>query len=314
MPDMYLSSYNISNIDVTLRDGGYRNQFNFSVDYAAQHVQMLAQAGIEWIEVGYRNGAFKPIDDIGLTGLSPNLYLEALREATSRPCLCVMAHSKNISTNEIETMREKGVDMIRFCADIHRIPLTLEYVRLSKALGFTVCFNLTRISQQSVKALANQAEQAVAAGADVVYLADSNGSMTPDQVRKLVTVVRGIGQCDVGFHAHDNLGLSMSNSIAAVQAGASFIDSSLRGMGKGAGNLTLELWLGFLNREFGIKHYDYASLLDQVDLLEKSDAESRPMQPLDDLILGLFDLSIDHRERIHANTTRVSQMLANAKA
>lgn len=162
--------------------------------------------------------------------------------------------------------------------------------------------------------MAGQAERAVEAGADVIYLADSNGSMTPDRTARLVTTIHSVGQCHVGFHAHDNLGLAMSNSIAAVEAGASFIDSSLRGMGKGAGNLKLELWLGFLRRAHGVAGYEYAPLLDQVDHLEKTDSHARPAQPLDDLILGLFDLNVEHRARLHENAVRASDMLTNAAA
>jgi len=303
----------LSNIDVTLRDGGYRNQFNFSDDYAALHVQAMDKVGIEWVEIGYRNGSFRPIDNIGQTGMSPDRYLKALRGAAKRPCLCVMAHPKNITAEDLKHMRPL-VDMVRFCIDPQRMPLTIDYVRLAKSLGYTVCANLTRISQHKVKALVELAEKAVDAGIDVIYLADSNGSMTPRRVGRLVTVIHDlVGHCcQVGFHAHDNLGLAMSNSIAAVNAGANFIDSSLRGMGKGAGNLKLELWLAYLRREKEIDHYNLAPLLDQVDLLEKTNVEAHPIQPLDDLILGLRDLSVEQRECLHANTARVSEMLTKA--
>jgi len=311
-----VSKLSLKNIDVTLRDGGYRNLFSFSENYARQHVQMVDRSGVEWIEIGYRNGSFKPIDNIGQTGVSPDAYICAMREAAKRPCICVMVHPKNISESDLAHMRGLGVDMLRFCADQQNMARTLDYVRTAKQLGYIVCFNLTRISQHSAKTMARQAEQAVEAGANVIYLADSNGSMTPERVERLVTTIHSIsnGQCEVGFHAHDNVGLAMSNSIAALNAGASFIDSSLRGMGKGAGNLKLELWLGFLRRELGIAQYDYAPLLDQVDQLEKTDSQACPSQPLDDLILGLFDLNVEQRERLHSNARYVSDMLANAEA
>ena len=304
----------ISNIDVTLRDGGYRNLFNFSEAYAKQHVQMMGKVGIEWIEIGYRNGSFKHIDNIGQTGLSPDHYIQILRSTTESPCICVMAHPKKITEQDLEQMRLLGVDMLRFCADLQNMPRTLDYIRIAKMLGYTVCFNLTRISQQSTKDMVHQVEQALKAGADVIYLADSNGSMMPKSVERLITTIQSVGQCEVGFHSHDNIGLAMCNSIAALNAGASFIDSSLRGMGKGAGNLKLELWLGFLLRECGIDLYDYGLLLDQVEHLEKNENCASPSQPLDDLILGLYDLNVEHRERLHANASHCSDMLANAVA
>ncbi|MDD9330831.1 MAG: hypothetical protein PV353_10815, partial [Bartonella sp.] len=71
----------VKNLDVTLRDGGYRNQFSFSLDYIINHVKNLTEAQIEYIEIGYRKGSFKPIDNIGQAGLCSNDYIQALRNA-----------------------------------------------------------------------------------------------------------------------------------------------------------------------------------------------------------------------------------------
>jgi len=299
-------------LDVTLRDGGYRNGFSFSREYAREHLRRMTNAGIEWIEIGYRNGSFKAIPNIGTTGLSPDSYLQAMRAETADRRLCVMFHPKNITLADLDRMRELGVDMVRACWDGERADLSAQFAQHAKALGFTVCVNLTRISSQPPKRLLGAAERARESGADVVYLADSNGSLTPERVESLVRVVREVVQCDVGFHAHDNLGLAMTNSIAAVTGGATFIDSSLRGMGKGAGNLKLELWLGFLRRVLGIERYDYRPVLDQVHVLESADAEARPIQPLVDLVMGLFDLTVEDKDRIQANARNISQVFENA--
>jgi 4-hydroxy 2-oxovalerate aldolase len=178
----------------------------------------------------------------------------------------------------------------------------------------TVCVDLTRVSHQPTKLLLANAEIVRDSGADVLYLADSNGSLTPTRVWDMVNLVRGYTGMPIGFHAHDNLGLAMSNSIAAVKAGATFIDGSLRGMGKGAGNLKLELWLAFLRCGHGIADYDHGPLLDQVERLENIDIRSRPIQPLDDLVLGLFDLTVEDKDRIVADATSMSQIFLNAAA
>lgn len=304
----------ISNIDVTLRDGGYRNGFQFELDYARDHIRQMGQSGIEWTEIGYRNGSFKPIINIGDMGMTPDSYIQLMREATQASCICVMAHPKNIDAAEIEHMRRLGVDMLRFCMDNERPEMTRNYIKLAKSLGFIVSLNLTRVSHQTLKQLIYSAELGCNAGADVIYLADSNGSMTPEQVERLVRVLHEVTNATLGFHAHDNLGLAMSNSIAAIEGGARFIDASLRGMGKGAGNLKMELWLSYLKRGMGIERYDYCLLLDQVAQLERVEAKARPVQPLDDLILGLFDLTVDDKERISFNASSISQLFANASA
>ncbi|MDE1476354.1 hypothetical protein [Xenorhabdus bovienii] len=71
----------VNNIDVTLRDGGYLNNFNFTTEYAINHVETLTKSGMEWFEIGYRNGSFKPISNIGLTGMSPDSYIWDIHRA-----------------------------------------------------------------------------------------------------------------------------------------------------------------------------------------------------------------------------------------
>ncbi|HEX2581979.1 MAG TPA: hypothetical protein VHL08_08420 [Dongiaceae bacterium] len=303
----------VTNIDVTLRDGGYRNRFRFDEGYAIRHVHNIAQSGIEWIEIGYRNGSFTPIKDIGITGLSPDSYIRTVRDRAVSARLCVMAHPKNVSSQEIVKIHGLGIELVRFCMDNHNSDLTWNCIKTAKDCGLLVSLNLTRVSQQPLKQLITNAELARAAGADVLYLADSNGSLTPSKVANLVRTMADVSNLDIGFHAHDNLGLAMSNSIAAFEAGATYMDASLRGMGKGAGNLKLELWLGYLFRNQKVEKYDHGVILDQIDdlvMAERLDASERPS---DDLILGMFDLSIDEKERIFSNVTNNSLALARAR-
>ncbi|QEE09768.1 hypothetical protein D1093_09375 [Bartonella kosoyi] len=105
-------------------------------------------------------------------------------------------------------------------------------------------------------------------GASILYLADSHGSLLPDTVTHFVQKTKSITPLEIGFHAHDNLGMAMANSIAAVEAGASFIDSSLMGMGKGAGKLTLELWLALLNLHKKKTSYNLDKILQQTENLK----------------------------------------------
>lgn len=303
----------IQHIDVTLRDGGYRNQFHFDIEYAKAHVHGVASCGIEWLEIGYRNGSFKPIEGIGITGLSPNHYIAALREAHLPAKLCVMAHPKNITAQDINHLHQLGISMLRLCLDNQHFELTRTYIQIAKSLNLLISLNLTRISQQSLKQLLICAEFAREAQVDILYLADSNGSLTPARITNLIHMMHEISDVKIGFHAHDNLGLAMSNSIAAINAGATFIDASLRGIGKGAGNLKLELWISYLRKNHHIYHYDHALLLEQAERLEKTNVMPNSVA-LDDLILGLFDLSIEDKERIIADTHNIGQIFRNAAA
>ena len=135
----------------------------------------------------------------------------------------------------------------------------------------------------------------------MVYLADSNGSMLPHEVSQLVTLARSVTDAAIGLHAHNNLGLALANAIAAVDAGATWIDSSVLGMGKGPGNLVTEQWLAYLSRGAQDSTYDLGRILSLAHRMESEFAEAVPSLPLPDLVLGHFDLSVEERAKLPAD-------------
>jgi 4-hydroxy 2-oxovalerate aldolase len=144
------------------------------------------------------------------------------------------------------------------------------------------------------------ASAATDAGAEFVYLADSNGSLSPVDTSGLVTLIHSVTRKAVGLHAHNNLGLALANAIAAVHAGATWMDSSIQGMGKGPGNLIAEQWLAYLELTDPVsaERLYLAPALELADLLLKSIPEGTPSLPLPDLVLGRYDLSVEHRKDI----------------
>jgi 4-hydroxy 2-oxovalerate aldolase len=151
----------------------------------------------------------------------------------------------------------------------------------------------------------------------VLYLADSNGSLGPDEVAELVTVTKSVIAGEVGLHAHNNLGLALSNAIRAAEAGAGWIDAAVLGMGKGPGNLIAEQWLAHLERQgWEAGRFDLGAALELADLLLASIEEAKPGLPLPDLVLGHFDLSVEHRGSLiggHRETIDVARALSAAR-
>ncbi|WP_455477515.1 hypothetical protein [Bartonella sp. B41] len=145
--------------------------------------------------------------------------------------------------------------------------------------------------------------EAVNCGANIFYLADSNGSLLPDTIRKLVQKIKSITPLEVGFHVHDDLGMAMANSIAAVEAGANFIDSSLMGMGKGTGNLTLELWLALLNFHKKKTHYDIGKVLQQAENLKSHSFFSPIYRSFVNFLLALNNLSVEYQALLETKTS-----------
>ncbi|MEV6479248.1 hypothetical protein [Streptomyces sp. NPDC051576] len=288
----------VTNLDVTLRDGGYRNNFDFPLDYALHHARESVAAGVEWVEIGYRNGSFQPKPGVGPTGVGADDYIRAVAEVIPPERICMILHPKNIEDDDLTLMYEAGVRLVRFCLPSKTPEPGLAMLRKAADLGFTTTVNLTRVSQLDRRRLVELAALSEDAGADVIYLADSNGSLLPDEVSRLVTLVRSVTGSAIGLHAHNNLGLALANSIAAVEAGATWIDSSVLGMGKGPGNLITEQWLAYLARAEGAERYDLGRILTLAHRMETEIPEATPSLPLPDLVLGHFDLSVEERGKL----------------
>lgn len=143
----------INNIDVTLRDGGYQNGFQFPTDYAVKHTRTLVESGVEWIEIGYRNGSFKPIPNIGITGMSPDNYISLLHDSVPDAKLVVIAHPHNITQDDIKKMKMHGVSLLRLCIKTDNPKPALTLCEYAKQVGLKVSVNFTRASQINVSRL-----------------------------------------------------------------------------------------------------------------------------------------------------------------
>ncbi|KQR99495.1 hypothetical protein ASG12_01325 [Williamsia sp. Leaf354] len=293
----------ITNIDVTLRDGGYRNGFNFTLDYALDHAQRSVESGFDWVEIAYLKGSFDPSKSTGLTGRGDPDYVRALADAIGPDHVGLIGHPKNLTRTDLADAYDAGARLIRLCLSPGSSAADLDLLGAAKGMGYTVCANLTRVSRLTARQIADISFRAAEAGADVVYLADSNGSLRPADVSSLVNLVATVAPAAAGLHAHNNLGLALANALAAVDNGATWIDSSVLGMGKGAGNLIAEQWIAYLDRDPSIEStsVDLGVLLELSDHLAASVVESRPSLPMTDLLMGHFDLSIEQREHFRGS-------------
>ncbi|MGW6572655.1 hypothetical protein ACWGAN_10775 [Streptomyces sp. NPDC054945] len=288
------------NIDVTLRDGGYRNGFNFPLSYALQHAKLSVEAGFDWIEIAYRKGSLLPMPDLGLTGRGDDDYIAAMAREVGPERIAMILHPKNITDDDLPAMYAAGARLVRIILPAQGYEAGLARIRQAKELGFTVGVNFARISQWAGRDVVEVATAATDAGAEFVYLADSNGSLSPVDTTDLTTLTKSVTGRPVGLHAHNNLGLALANAISAVAAGATWMDSSIQGMGKGPGNLIAEQWLAHLDRTdteaAGRLHLGPA--LELAELLLDTIPEGTPSLPLPDLVLGRYDLSVEHRKNL----------------
>ncbi|PJN04072.1 3-hydroxy-3-methylglutaryl-CoA lyase [Streptomyces sp. CB01201] len=288
------------NIDVTLRDGGYRNGFDFPLAYALQHAKLSVEAGFDWIEIAYRKGSLLPIPNLGLTGRGDDDYIAAMAREVGPEHIAMILHPRNITHEDLPAMYAAGARLVRIILPAEGYEAGLGHVRQAKDLGFTVGVNFARISQWSGRDVVEVATAATDAGAEFVYLADSNGSLSPVDTVDLTTLTKSVTGRPVGLHAHNNLGLALANAISAVAAGATWMDSSIQGMGKGPGNLIAEQWLAHLDRTEpeAAARLHLGPVLELADLLLATIPEGTPSLPLPDLVLGRYDLSVEHRKTL----------------
>ncbi|MBM9400790.1 hypothetical protein JUN65_04215 [Gluconacetobacter azotocaptans] len=281
-------------LDVTLRDGGYRNNFQFDVKTAVEIVGRLAASGVKLIEIGYYNGSFVRKREHGLTANVDKDYIDAVKEAASDAAsICVMVHPHNVTNEDLSFIASSGVHAIRVCLRDDNLRAGLTTIRAAKSLGLLVSANVIRISEVRASRIIRMAVASSEAGADIVCLADSNGAMLPHGVGRLVQQIASACDASVGFHAHNHLSLALANSIAAQENGAEYIDCAICGMGKGAGNLNVAMLVAYWERTGQTHTYELEGLLRSSHQVASMVPTCNQPHPLLDIQMGAYNLSID---------------------
>ncbi|WP_434752338.1 hypothetical protein [Paenibacillus amylolyticus] len=287
-------------IDVTLRDGGYVNRFDFSLEAAKHIVSGLQKAGVDWIEIGYRNGPAKGTTGLGMTAATDDDYIAALKEFTPLSNLVVMFHPDNIQVEDLQSLKRLGVSLVRVCIRQDCLEEGLDTIRACKRIGLFTSANFVRITYFTSQELRQMTQKAEEAGADIVYFADSNGHLVPDQVKSIATILKSTLTIPVGFHAHNNLSLGLANTVAALELGVDWIDSSLRGMGRSGGNLATEVYAAYIERCFGVKNLKLVEVMEAAEFVQDkvllSEHCTTPM--IKDILFGLMNFSTDLKQSI----------------
>jgi len=286
-----IAKSDVIQLDVTLRDGGYQNNWGFSQDQAGTLVTQLQSCGIDWIEIGYRNSPPKETNP-GLTGRCPDAYIQALRKLAPSAKLAVMYAPGLVTTSDIDKMADLGVAMLRCSLPNSGAAEALPLIKHAHGRGLVSTANMTHLSEYQMPALIEEIRQIWDNGCSVVYLADSNGSMTPESVTRAFDELRSaLPDVVWGFHNHNMLGMAMANAIAALKANIAFIDSSLRGMGRSAGNVPTESLVTWMTRQAGRARPEptIAAVIRVANYLDGLFTVATPRPTLQDLAFGAYD-------------------------
>lgn len=235
-------------LDCTLRDGGYYTNWDFKSDAVDAYIQAMNALPIDYLELGYRNKPSK--EYLGKFGYCPVSVLKKIRQTCTKK-LDVMLNEKSTRPEDLEALLGPIaglVDMVRIAIDPKNFDRAVVLAKAVKAMGFEVGFNVMYMS----KWMAEYPEfleklDVLDSFADLFCMVDSYGGVTPDDVTNITNTVHKHTTCPLGFHGHNNLQLGLINTITAMNLGVDYVDATILGMGRGAGNLNMELLLTYLN-------------------------------------------------------------------
>lgn len=277
-------------LDASLRDGGHRTNFHFQDHALKEILPALDKSGIEYIEIGYRNGSLHPTENLGCAGWCRKEYLLFCRSLIKNAKIAIMAHPENITEADLNELKNCGVDLLRICIAKNELSSAFPKIELAKKTGLNVSVNFIHISYYTNEELDEAIMQISAYQPDIIYFADSNGSLLPERTQEIYKRYTGSYNIPFGFHAHDNIGLAQTNALAAINSGVRFIDSSLAGMGKGTGNLKTEFFIAYLHA-INIKRYNLHDILSAANYVRNELKIGHEPIEMDEFIRGISDLS-----------------------
>ena len=248
-------------MDCTIRDGGLVNDSNFEDDIVRAVYQTCIAAGIDYMEIGYKNSKrVFPKEKFGPWRHCDENDMRRIVGDNDTPLkLAAMADTggKCDWQTDIVPREDSPLDMIRVATYVHQMPEAIDMIQDAHDKGYETCCNIMAISVAQDAEIEQALEMAAKSPAGTVVIVDSFGALYSEQVRNLIElyqkVLEGTGK-EVGIHAHNNQQLAFANTIEAIIRGANRIDSTMAGLGRGAGNCPTELLMGFLrNPKFKIR-------------------------------------------------------------
>ena len=272
--------------DTTLRDGSHAMRHQFTRQQVHDIVRALDEAGVPVLEVTHGDGLSGSSIQYGFS-LTPEMDLieEAAQTVTQAKIAALLL--PGIGTRkELKEAIERGIQVVRIATQCTEADISQQHFGMAKEMGLEAVGFLMMSHMRPPDFLAEQALLMESYGADCVYIVDSAGAMLPQDAAARVAALKEALSIQVGYHAHNNLGVAIGNTIAAIQAGADQVDGTLRGLGAGAGNAATEILVAVLDKMKLNPGIDVFKLLDAAEFVVAPIMPFQPMPDRDSIAIG----------------------------
>lgn len=276
-------------LDTTIRDGSYAVDFKFSTMDVKDAVKKLARLGIGYIEIGHGQGINASSPEHGISMCSDEEYLAAAKEVSADAKIGMFCIPGIARTEDLERLAGFGLDFVRIGVPVDQAEKALPFIDEAKKNHIIPMVNFMKTYAYDPAMFASNAKYVFEKGAEAVYIVDSAGCMLPEEIDSYVEAVRTVcPSIRLGFHAHNNIGLAVSNSIHCYELKFDYIDCTFQGLGRSIGNASTEMFVMSMKKKFGddVCDIDVPRLLEYgYVFLKNSGIRREILSPLD-LVCG----------------------------
>jgi 4-hydroxy 2-oxovalerate aldolase len=287
--------------DTTLRDGSHAMRHQFTREQVRAVAQALDKAGVPVLEVTHGDGLAGSSIQYGFSRTDEMDLIAEARAAVSDARIAALLLPGIGTRKELKEAMERGIQVVRIATQCTEADISQQHFGMAKELGLEAVGFLMMAHMRPPEVLAEQALLMQSYGADCVYVVDSAGALLPEGAADRVRALKQALHVQVGFHAHNNLGVAIGNTLAAIEAGADQVDGTLRGLGAGAGNAATELLAATLDKLGLNPGLDVFGLMDAAEFVV---APIMPFQPIPDRdsiaigYAGVYSTFLLHAQRL----------------